>query len=103
MSASPKSKASVALQRQLFVDTIVAVVHAARLDPELTTSAWPDVKDSLLGRVISAVAPKTGNEEAKSAACGTYLEMIRTDPAKFVAFAEEAAGLLSAVNDGLES
>lgn len=102
MSAMPRSKASVALQRQLFVDAITAVVSAARVEDGFMNVAWPDVKDTLLGRVVQAVAPSSGNEDVRNAACANYLQMIKDDAAKFLAFAEEAAGLVAAHDAELE-
>ncbi len=93
MSANPKSKPSVALQRQLFLDAIATVVAESRVIEDFDQQTWPDVQDSLLGRVVALVAPSHSNEDARAAACANYLEMIRSAPARFLAFAEEAAGL----------
>lgn len=102
-SAISTGKASMAMQRQLFVDGVTAVVHAARVDPDLATAGWTDVKNTLLGRVVLAVAPTSGTEEVRNAACASYLQMIKTDAAQFLSFAEEAAGLVAAHDLAMES
>jgi len=101
-SAISTGKASMAMQRQLFVDAVSAVVHAAKAEPELAGAGWADVRNTLLGRVVLAVAPTSGNEDVRNAACTSYLEMIKTDPAQFLSFAEEAAGLVAAFDSALE-
>ncbi len=102
MSATPKGKTSVALQRQLFIDAVAAVVAAAGRHPDLNKSGWADVKDTLLGRVVAAVAPSSHSEEARARACMSHLELIKSDPAKFLTYAEEAAGLAAAYDSMLE-
>ena len=99
MSLNPKGKTSVALQRQLFVDAIAAVVAESRVSEQFDVMSWADVKDSLLGRVVALVAPKSGNEDARTSACVNYLEMVKHQPAKFMAYAEEAAGLINALGE----
>lgn len=102
MSASPKAAASVALQRQLFVDAVAAIVHAARSESQtLESSGWADVQRSLLGRVVAAIVPSGGGEAARQAACIGYLEMIKNDPARFLSYVEETAGLLGSYDSVL--
>jgi hypothetical protein len=101
MSATPRGKTSTALQRQLFVDAIANVVHSARSESALADLGWLDVKDSLLGRVIEVVAPSSSSVEVHTAACVSYLNMVKTHPARFLAFAEESAGVTSAFEAGM--
>lgn len=102
MSASPKAPSSVALQRQLFVDAIATIISAARDEaPALASAGWADVEESLLGRVVEAIAPSGGSKAARSAACSGYLEMIKVDPARFMTYVEETAGLLGSYETAL--
>jgi hypothetical protein len=98
MSANPKSKASVALQRQLFVDAIASIVSQSKVTENFDQQTWADLQDTLLGRVVALVAPSHANEGARTAACMTYLQMIQERPAHFLAYAEEAAGLIGALD-----
>jgi hypothetical protein len=98
MSANPRSKASVALQRQLFVDAIATVLSDSRVTEDFDQLTWADLQDTLLGRVVALVAPSHANEGARTAACMTYLKMIQDEPAQFLAYAEECAGLMSALD-----
>lgn len=102
ISANPTTKMAVALQRQLFVDAVDAVVtHARELDA-ITDLVWSDVKDTLLGRVIAVVAPNHSNEAARDHACTGFLDMLRDDHARFMTFVEDAAGLTGAYETGLD-
>jgi len=108
MSAMPKSKGSLALQRQLFIDAVSAIVVAAMRSegdedvPTLRTCTWPDIEKSLLGRVIGAMAPPSRDEAERVANRSRYLEILRSDPARFLAYAEERAGVSKSFNELVE-
>jgi len=102
MSASPKSKPSVALQMQLFLDAISVVVTESRMQEAFDMMSWAEVRDSLLGRVIELVAPSKANELARTAACATYLQIVKDNPARFMAYAEEQVGIAGAYDAGLD-
>jgi hypothetical protein len=95
MSANSKALGSAALQRQLFVDAIAAIVNSAAAETSILASAtWSDVENTLLGRAISVVTPSGTTEAARLATCATYLEMVKKDPAVFISYAEDVSGLL---------
>jgi hypothetical protein len=107
MSAMPRSRASKALQQQLFVDSITAVVRAAkdnRADgvPELDACTWSDIKETLLGRIVTALAPKSADPSTQARGCSGLLDLLRSDPARFIARAEAVSGLLGSFNALLE-
>jgi hypothetical protein len=107
MSAMPRSLTSKALQQQLFVDSITAVVHAARDNgndhsPELATCSWADVKNTLMGTIITSLAPKSTDAAVQNRACNDLLDVLRDDPARFIARAEALSSLLGSFNALLE-
>lgn len=102
ISANPKTKQADALQRQLFVDAISTVVAQAGADPEFKLAVWADVKSTLLGRVVSLVCPNQSSEMARDAAGASFLAMLKSDPAQFLTYVEDAAGLGSAYEAGLD-
>ena len=107
MSAMPRSRASKALQQQLFVDSISAVVWAARDNrsdgvPDLDTCTWSEIEESLLGKIVKALAPKSADPKAQARGCSNLLDLLRSDPARFIARAEAVSGLLGSFNALLE-
>jgi hypothetical protein len=108
MSSMPKSKGSMALQRQLFVDAVSAIVSAAhRSDydndmPELATVIWPDIEKSLLGRVIAALAPGDRDEVKRDSIRADYLELMKRDPSCFIAYAEDHCGIGASFTELME-
>ena len=103
MSIAPKSKSSVALQRQFFVDAVAAVVSAAVALPTLAGLGWSDIKETILGRVVSMVAPSSTKPEVRETACQNYLDMLKENPAQFMSYVEAAAGLSSAFEAQMEA
>lgn len=109
MSAMPKSKGSIALQRQIFVDAVSAIVYSSQLPSEdadvplLKSCAWPEIEKSLLGRVISALAPNSKDGAERLANQSAYLEMVRNEPAKFLTFAEHLCGVSASFNELIEA
>lgn len=102
ISANPTTKQADALQRQLFVDAVATVVAHARTEAELASIVWDDVKSTLLGRVIGLVCPNQSSEAARSAAGAAFLEMLKSDPARFMTFVEDAVGVGTAFEAGLD-
>jgi hypothetical protein len=108
MSAMPRSKASKALQQQLFIDSVTAVARAARENrsddvPDLNTCAWSDIEKSLIGKVITALAPKSTDAAELEKSCTGLLDVLRDEPARFVAHAEALAGILGSFNALMEN
>jgi hypothetical protein len=109
MSAMPKSKGSMALQRQIFVDAVSAIIYSAQKPsddadvPLLKSCTWPDIEKSLLGRVISALAPNSKDPAERLLNQTAYLEMVRNDPAKFLTFAEHLCGVSTSFNELMEA
>ncbi len=109
MSAMPRSAASKALQGQLFVDAVAAVVRSVRGVPgdedvpKIDSCSWSDVEKSLMGRMITALAPAKGDREARVRAYENLLATLRTDPARFIAHAEQAAGTSVSFENLLEA
>ena len=103
MSVAPKSKSSVALQRQFFVDAVAAVVSAAVALPGIADLGWSEIKETILGRVISMVAPSNSKPEVRESACKVYLDMLKTNPPQFMSYVEAAAGLSTAFEAQMEA
>ena len=107
MSAMPRSVESKALQQQLFVDSIAAVTRAARDNvgenvPKLTECSWADIQNTLMGTIITALAPKSSDAATQARSCADLLDVLRDDPARFVARAEALSGLLGSLESLLE-
>jgi hypothetical protein len=102
ISANPRTKVAIALQRQLFVDAVWAVVTAARLAEGFDLLTWSDAEKSLIGRVVSLVVPNRSGAAARQKAGNEYLAMIRDDPARFMTFVEEVALMIGAYEAGLD-
>ena len=107
MSAMPRSVESKALQQQLFVDSIAAVARAAKENstgdiPELAACSWADIENTLMGTIITALAPKSTDAAAQAQACADLLDVLRDDPARFIARAEALSGLLGSLETLLE-
>jgi hypothetical protein len=107
MSAMPRSVESKALQQQLFVDSIAAVTRAARDNvsedvPKLTECSWADIENTLMGTIITALAPKSSDAAIQARSCADLLDVLRDDPARFVARAEALSGLLGSLESLLE-
>lgn len=108
MSAMPRSKGSKALQQQFFVDSVTEVARAARENrsddvPDLDTCAWADIERSLIGKVITALAPKSTDAAQQAASCTALLDVLREEPARFVAHAEALAGILGSFDALMEN
>jgi len=107
MSAMPRSITSKALQQQLFVDSIAAVTRAARDNvaediPKLSECSWADIKNTLMGTIITALAPKSTDAATQARSCADLLDVLRDDPAQFIARAEALSGLLGSLETMLE-
>jgi hypothetical protein len=103
LSAQPKSKGSVAFQRQLFIDAISTIVSTSRSEENFEELAWDDVRDSLLGRVLELLIPSNAEEPNRKQLGNSYLDMMKQNPARLMTYVEDAAGILSTIDDQLES
>lgn len=103
LSAQPKSRGSVAFQRQLFVDAVTAIVDGARSEDDFVDKSWDDVRDSLFGRVVELLIPSKSEPTARESAAAAYLDMAKQSQTRFMTFIEEVAGVLDSVDDQLET
>ena len=104
ISAQPKSSVAVAVQGQLFVDAMRAIVFAARADPRLVEMSWEDVEASTVGRVIRGLsgAGRNISEHEVAQRCNHLLTLVKTDVAKFMSIVEARTGLTAAYLKALE-
>ncbi|MEQ1698532.1 MAG: hypothetical protein ABMA25_00385 [Ilumatobacteraceae bacterium] len=102
MSANPKSKASVALQYQLFLDAVLAIVTESRMGEQFDLMSWDEIERTILGRIIGMLVPVSAGEVARKSACASYLDMLKSDVARFMSHVEDAIGVASALNAGLD-
>lgn len=93
MTATNKTPASVAMQRQLFLDAITAVVTAAGRVGGLHELRYEDLEDSLLGAVLRLAA----GSGATSDQLNNLLEQVDVDAAKFLATIEDACGVRESI------
>jgi hypothetical protein len=104
LSTQPNSPASRVMQAQLFVDCVSEIISSALKDPALTELGWQDVQDTLLGRVIVAIVPPPPSHRIDEGIShyGGYLDLLRQDPSKLMAYAEELAELRKRHKEALE-
>ena len=104
ISAQPKSSVAVAVQGQLFVDAMRAIVLAARADPRLVEMSWEDVEASTVGRVIRGLsgAGRNISEHEVAQRCNHLLTLVKTDVGKFMSIVEARTGLTAAYLKALE-
>jgi hypothetical protein len=105
LSTQPNSPASRVMQAQLFVDCVSEIISSALKDPALTELGWQDVQDTLLGRVIVAIVPPPSSHRIDEGIShyGGYLDLLRQDPSKLMAYAEELAELRKRHKEALEA
>jgi hypothetical protein len=97
ISANDKSASSKLLQRILFLDAISAVVNRAVLSEDIADLTPDDIKGSLLEIVIRMASGPDATPSARAA----MLDLLREQPAAFMAQIERAASLLSGAHDSL--
>lgn len=104
LSTQPNSPASRVMQAQLFVDCVWEIISSALADTELAERGWQDVEDTLLGRVIVAIAPPpaTHRFDERASYYGDFLNLIRQDRSRFMAYAEELAELRKRHKEAME-
>jgi len=95
LSSRDKSKASTAIQKQLFVDAFDCVMSEVRARPDFEDKTWPDVSDTMFGKMIRAIAGRAKNEPeaAFRARCETLMAILREDRGRFMAHVEAFADL----------
>lgn len=82
LNANSRSPAAEALQRQIFIDAVSAIVYSAsRL---LDSQTYSDLEETIVGRVIDLVAGSKASDDAKDSA----VNMVKNNPARFVALTE---------------
>lgn len=99
ITARKGSQASKALQSQLALDFVTAVIRrAASRRDDLLDISYFDVRDSLLGHVVRLAAGAGANDGDRD----RVLSWLRTDPEKVVAFAENSIRVGDAFIDALK-
>jgi len=98
LSANPKSISSIAVQRQLFIDSIGSMVSALLVDDQLSTYQWDDIHNTLLGNVIEAVSglPPSSPPKERLRVHSVLLENLKRGaegPALFMAQVEAVVDL----------
>ncbi len=99
LAARGASPASAAMQMQLVLDFVTAVVTAStgQIDGSHT---YRDLEDSLIGRVVRLITGSSARDSTRDA----MIRMIRTDPAMVIAHAEHAIDLgktmLASIKEG---
>ena len=91
LAARSQSKASCSIQTQLVHDFVWAVISSPAVvqSDDLDTLAWADLKESSLGRISRVAAGKGATPARKD----EMIQLIRSDPAKFMALVEDTIGL----------
>lgn len=102
MSANPKSTASIALQYQLFLDAVQTVVNESRVAERFDMVSWDEIERTILGRIVGMLVPMNASEVARKSACTSYLDMLKTDASRFMTHVEDAIGVASALDTGLD-
>lgn len=104
LSTQANRPASRVMQAQLFVDCVWEIISSALADTDLAARGWQDIEDTLLGRVIVASAPPPSSHRLDETASyyNDFLTMIRDDPSRFMAYAEELAELRKRHKEAME-
>ncbi len=105
LSTQPNSPVSRVMQAQLFVDCVWEIASTALGDPNFSGCGWEDVKDTLFGRVVIAVVPRPASHEIDEASShyGGFLDLVRSDPSRFMAYAEDLAELRKRHKEAMEA
>lgn len=104
LSSNPSAPAAKALQLQLFIDVVGAVLASARESVDFAHVGFDDIEDTLLGRILEALARgRLGQTaERRRAARELLLDAARTDPEKFLSYTSASVGLLRATMEVLD-
>lgn len=103
LSSRDKSKASTAIQKQLFVDAFDCVMSEVRTRPDFADKTWTDVSDTMFGKMIRAIAGRSKNDSDAEvrARCESLMSILRDDRGRFMAFVEAFADLTNAMIESL--
>lgn len=103
LSSRDKSKASTAIQKQLFVDAFACVMSEVRTRPDFSDKVWTDVSDTMFGRMIRALAGRAKGESDDDvrARCETFMSVLRDDHGRFMAHVEAFADLTVSLIESL--
>ena len=94
LAARSQSKASRSIQTQLVHDFVWAVISSPTViqSDDLDTLAWADLKESSLGRIARFAARKNATPARRD----EMIQLIRSDPSRFMTLVEDAIGLRKA-------
>lgn len=103
LSSRDKSKASTAIQKQLFVDAFACVMAEVRSRPDFADKTWADVSDTMFGKMIRAIAGRSKNEadEEVGLRCEILMGILRDDHGRFMAHVEAFADLTDSLIESL--
>lgn len=96
IQTSVSSPVSKAMQYDMALDFLTAVLYESSRNPDLREMAVADLEGSLLGEIIRRIAGPSESEQAK------LLGLIRSDPHKAVAHAEAAIDMAKPLIESLK-
>ena len=96
LNARSNSRAGAALQAQLALDFVSAVITAST-EKVQSINTYRELEDSLIGRVVRLIVPFRSPDSDRD----VIVRMINTDPAKAIAHAENAIALRKVMLDNL--
>lgn len=96
LSARNNSRAGAALQAQLALDFVAAVITASTGKVK-TIHTYQELEDSLIGRVVRLIVSSKSSDSERDA----IIKLISTDPAKVIAHAEHTITLRKIMLDNL--
>lgn len=95
MSANDRDSNSRLMQRIIFIDAISTVVHHAVREDGIFELAYADIQGSLLDKVIRMATGPSAQPSQRQ----VMFNLLREQPASFMAYIEKAAGLLDGARD----
>ena len=96
LSARSNSRAGKALQSQLVMDFVTAIITSA-IGEVKSTNTYRELEESLIGRVVRLIISPRSPDSDRDA----IIRMISTDPLKAIAHAEDAIALREVMFDNL--
>ena len=104
ISSNPNGAAAKALQLQLFVDVVGAVLANARASDGFEKATSDDLEGTLLGRLLDAlVGGRLGPSTSRRSDLKEHLlDLARSDSDRFLTFTAATVGLLQATMEALE-
>jgi hypothetical protein len=88
LNKTPRKNWARAFTDQLALDVLTAVAFRAVADPQIRDATWDSIQDTLLAALLSMVGGRPGSDPGDH--YQPLLDLLRTDPLKFVARIEGA-------------